>query len=198
MFPISKSDGVQGRGPWGSFPPSAGAWKRGAKEDLRERDFTHPCNRWMKRGPVCVWASPARQVESPVQELISVSRQGPREGTTQLRWILPPGFRHQNVKRVQRKREQARQSGKKRKCIRGQREGDWLLRRTSVLPFGQSPPYTPPMKKSLKGWSQSRRSGIWWSCSFEKISASEITGCHLGSLVSPTDHCDFILCARST
>ena len=119
----------------GTRPRARGPWREREREDPRGWGFTHPCNRWMKRGPVCVWASPARQGESPVQELISVSRQGPREGTTQLRWILPPGFRHQNVKRVQRKREQARQSGKKRKFIRGQREGDWLLRRTSVLPF---------------------------------------------------------------
>lgn len=39
------------------------------------------------------------------------------------------------VRRVQRKRERAGQSDKKRKFIRGKREGDWLLRRTSVLPF---------------------------------------------------------------
>ena len=38
------------------------------------------------------------------------------------------------VRRVQRKRDQARQSGKKRK-LRGKREGDWLLRRTSIFPF---------------------------------------------------------------
>ena len=51
------------------------------------------------------------------------------------------------------------------------------------------------MKNSRKGWSCSRRSGIWWSCSFEKIGASEITGCHLGNLVSLTDHCDlFFVC----
>ena len=49
------------------------------------------------------------------------------------------------------------------------------------------------MKNSLQGWSCSQRSGIWWSCRSEKISASEITGCHLGNLVSLTDHCDFIL-----
>ena len=39
------------------------------------------------------------------------------------------------VRRVQRKRDQARQSGKKRKLIRGEREGDRLLRRTSIFPF---------------------------------------------------------------
>ena len=48
------------------------------------------------------------------------------------------------------------------------------------------------MTNSLKGWSCSRRSGIWWSCSFEKIGASEITGRHLGNLVSLTDHCDLL------
>ena len=98
-----------------------------------------------------------------------------------------------SVRRVQRKREQAGQSGKKRKFIRGKREDDWFLRRTSILPFWQSPSYTPPMKISLKGWSHSLRSGIWWSCSFKKISTSEIIGCHLGNLVSFTDHSDFIL-----
>ena len=37
--------------------------------------------------------------------------------------------------------------------------------------------------------------GIWWSCSFEKIGASETTACHLGNLVSLTDHCDlFFVC----
>ena len=50
------------------------------------------------------------------------------------------------------------------------------------------------MKNSLKGWSHSWRCRIWWSHSFEKISASEITGCHLGNLVSLMDHCDFIPC----
>ena len=41
------------------------------------------------------------------------------------------------------------------------------------------------MKNSLKGWSHSQRSGIWWSRSFEKIGKiGEITGCHLGNFVS--------------
>ena len=50
-----------------------------------------------------------------------------------------------------------------------------------------------PMKNSLQGWSRSQRSGMWMSHSFEKIGTSEITGCHLGTLFSFTDHCDFIL-----
>ena len=45
------------------------------------------------------------------------------------------------------------------------------------------------MKNSLKRWSRSQRSGIWWFHSFEKIGPSEITGCHLGNLVSLKDHC---------
>lgn len=49
------------------------------------------------------------------------------------------------VRRVQRKRRRAGQSGKKRKYIRGNREDDWLLRRSRVLPFWRSP-YTPPRK----------------------------------------------------
>ena len=83
---------------------------------------------------------------------------------------------------------------RKGKFIRGKREGDWLLRRTSILPFWQGPSYIPPTKNSQKGWSCSRRSGIWWSRSFEKIGATETTACHLGSSVGLMDHCDFILC----
>ena len=73
----------------------------------------------------CVDVSPTRQVESPVPELISVSWQGPREGTTRGGLVrgahtaavdLPSW--HQNLRQVQRKRERAGQSGKKRKFIR--------------------------------------------------------------------------------
>ena len=53
------------------------------------------------------------------------------------------------------------------------------------------------VKNSLKGCSCSRRSGIWWSRSFEKISTSGITGCHLGNLVSLKDHCGLFF-VRST
>ena len=77
--------------------------------------------------------------------------------------------------------------------IRGKRGGDWPLRRISILPFWWSLSYSPPMKNSLKGWLRSQRSGIWCSCSFEKIGAGEINRVHLGNLVSLTDHCDFIL-----
>ena len=48
----------------GILPPSSGAWKRGTREDLREQDFTHPCNRWMKCGPVCVCQSSKASGES--------------------------------------------------------------------------------------------------------------------------------------
>ena len=99
------------------------------------------------------------------------------------------------IRRVQKKRDWARQSGKKRKFIRGKREGDWLLRRISVFPFWWSLSCTPPIKNSLKGWSRSRRSGIWWPRSFEKIGASEIAGWLVVNLVSPTDHYDlFFVC----
>ena len=40
------------------------------------------------------------------------------------------------IRQVQRKRMQARQSGRKRKIFRGKRDDDWPLRRTSVVPFG--------------------------------------------------------------
>ena len=48
------------------------------------------------------------------------------------------------------------------------------------------------MKNSLKGWSRSQRSGIWWSPSFEKIGTSAITGYHLSNLVSLKDDCDLL------
>ena len=109
--------------------------------------------------------------------------------------ILAGVCKVQSVRRVQKKRQQVRQSDKKWKCIRGKREGDWPLRRTSILFFCQGLSYTPPMKNSLKGRSHSWRSGIWWSCSFEKIGARELTGCHLGNLLSFKDHCDlFFVC----
>ena len=52
---------------------------------------------------------------------------GSSEEPTQLRWIFPTRFGCQNVRQVQRKREWAGQSGKKRKCITGKPEGDWPL-----------------------------------------------------------------------
>ena len=104
------------------------------------------------------------------------------------------GFIWRSYKASAEKKSEPGSQARKGEFIRGKREGDWLLRRTSILPFWQSRSYAPPVKNSLKGWSRSRRSGIWWSRSFEKIGASEITGCHLGNLVSLTDHCDFILC----
>ena len=52
------------------------------------------------------------------------------------------------------------------------------------------------MKNSLKKWSPSQRSGIWWSRSFEKIDTSEITGCHLGNLVSLKDHSDLLFVCK--
>ena len=118
----------------GILLPCASSWKREEGErGSRERDFACPCNRWMKCGPVC-----ASGESRP--ELISVSRQGPREGTTggahPAAVDLPSRVLALNVRRVQRKGgERAGQSGKERKFIRGKREGDWSLRRTSVLPF---------------------------------------------------------------
>ena len=75
----------------------------------------------------------------------------------QLRQFLCHFILRNFVRQVQRKRERARQSGKKRKFITGKREADWPLRRTSVLPFWQSPSYTLPKKNSLEGWSCSPR-----------------------------------------
>ena len=102
-------------------------------------------------------------------------------------------FSHCKVS-AEKKRELGSQA-RKGKFIRGKREGDWPIRRTSILPFRVSPSYTPPMKNPLEAWLHSRGSGIWWSHSFEKIGASEITGCHLDNLVSLKGHCDlFFVC----
>ena len=107
--------------------------------------------------------------------------------------LFLPRFQHQNVRRVQRKDSEPSSLARKGKFIKGKREGDWPLR-TSTLPFCWGLSYIPSMKNSLKGWSRSQRSGIWWSHSFETIGTSEKISCHLGNLVSLTDHCDFILC----
>ena len=78
---------------------------------------------------------------------------------------------------------------------------DWpsalILNEKAASPFWQSPSYIPPMKNSLKGCSCSQRSGIWWSCSFGKIGTSEITGGHLGTLVSLKDHCDLFFVSET-
>ena len=67
--------------------------------------------------------SPARQVDGPVRELVSVSRPGPREGTTRGGLVrgahtvavdLPSQVPTPECKARQRKRERAGQSGKKR------------------------------------------------------------------------------------
>ena len=97
------------------------------------------------------------------------------------------------IRRVQRKRSELGSQARKGKFIRGERVGDWPLRGTQHPPFLME---SPPMKNSLKKWSPSQRSGIWWSRSFEKIDTSEITGCHLGNLVSLKDHSDLFICLQ--
>ena len=114
-------------------------WKRGERERKREKkrererekerenprewDFTHPCNLWMKCGLVCECQPRKASEESCPGARFSFSarskggdhwRWACERSPTQFRWIFPPRFWHQNVRRVQRKREQAGQSGKKR------------------------------------------------------------------------------------
>ena len=145
-FRVRRSTRLRARGLWGFSRLVLGLGNRRVREEPRERDFAHPPNRWMKCGPGCGCQSSKASGE-PRPELASASQQGPREGPTggglvrgahptRLLWIFPPGFWHWSVRRVQRKEgEQAGQSGKKRKFIRGKREGDWPLSRTTVLPF---------------------------------------------------------------
>ena len=176
---------------WDTRPRALGLWNE-ARERIQENgiSLTLVTNGWNVGR--CVDVSPARQVESPVPGLVSVSRRGPRRGPpevgsgeepTRLWWLFPPGFQHQNVRLVQKRENKPGSQARKGKFIRGNRKGDWLLRRTSILPFWWSPSYTPPVKNSLKGWSRSQRSGIWWSCGFEKIDTSKITGCNLGNFI---------------
>ena len=55
------------------------------------------------------------------------------------------------VGRVQRQSKLSNQA-RKGKFIRGKREGDGPLRRTSIFPFWRGLSYTLPVKSSLKGW----------------------------------------------
>ena len=70
------------------------------------------------------------------------------------------------VRRVQRKRQQAGQSGKKREIYYREKRGWLALKENKCLPFLTE--YTPPMKNYLKDWSPGQRSGIWWSRSFDR------------------------------
>ena len=208
-FKVRQGTRPRSWGLWGSSHLALGLGNEAKRERIRGNgiSLTLVTNGW-KMGwcgcqPQWVDVSPARQVESPVLELISVSQQGPRGGTTGgglVREAHPVGwiseFLHHNVRQVKIKESELGSQVRKGNFIRGKRESDWPLRRTSILPFWWSPSYIPPMKNPLKGWSHSWRSEIWWPCSFEKIGASEITRCHLGNLVSLTDHCDFILCLQ--
>ena len=93
----------------------------------------------------CVDVSPARQVESPIPELASVSWQGPREGTTggglmrgahPAALDLPSRVSAPECKAsAEEKRVSQAVRQEKGNFIRGKREDDWPLRRTSVLPF---------------------------------------------------------------
>ena len=145
-------------GPWESSHLALGLG--GKREDPRGWDFTHSWNRWMKCGPVCGCQS-SKASGGSYPELISVW-QGPREGATggglmrranPVGVDLPSQVSAPECKVSAEKREWAsRAVRKKRKFIRGKWEGDWPLRRTSVLPFRWSLSYTPPIKNSLKGW----------------------------------------------
>ena len=92
----------------------------------------------------CVDVSPARQVESPILGLVSVSWQGPREGTTGDRLVrgahpavvaLPSQVLAPECKAsAEKKRASWAVRQEKGNLLEG-KEDDWPLRRTSVLPF---------------------------------------------------------------
>ena len=64
------------------LPPSARTWKRGERERIRGNGISRALVTSGFNVGRCVDVSPARPVENPAPELVSVSRQGPREGTT--------------------------------------------------------------------------------------------------------------------
>ena len=155
----------------------------------------------MKCGPVCGCQSSKASGESCPGSHVSFSARS--KGGDHQRWAcerspplavdLPSQVSAPECKAsAEKKRSSQAVRQEKGNFIRGKREDDWPLRRTSVLPFWWNLSYTPPMKNSLKGWSCSQRSGIWWSPSFVKIGTSAITECHLGNLVSLKDHCDLL------
>ena len=81
-FKVRRSTRAEGLRAVGFLPPSARTWKRGERERIRGNGISRALvtsgfnvGRWVD-------VSPARPVESPAPELVSVSRQGPREGTT--------------------------------------------------------------------------------------------------------------------
>ena len=93
----------------------------------------------------CVDVSPARQVESPLPELASVSQQGLREGTTGgglMRGVhpvaldLPSRVSAPECKvSAEKKRVTWAVRPEKGNLLKGRRDGDWPLRRASVIPF---------------------------------------------------------------
>ena len=107
---------------------SAKTWKGGVKERIRGNRIsltlvTSGCN--VGR---CVDVSPARLVESPVSELVSVSKQGPREGTTggglvrgahSVAVDLPSQVSAPEIRRVQRKKSELGIRHKKGNLLEG-------------------------------------------------------------------------------
>ena len=95
------------------------------REDLVGRDFTHPFNGWMNCELECGCQSSKASGES--QKIVLVSQMGSEGGVCWGRFgckahqatggTSPPEFQHQNARRVQRKREQARCSGKEKKIF---------------------------------------------------------------------------------
>ena len=93
----------------------------------------------------CVDVNPARQVESRIPWLASVSRRGPREGTTRGGLVrethpvavdLPSRVLAPDCKTsAEKKRVTWAVRPEKGNLLKGGRDGDWPLRRASVLPF---------------------------------------------------------------
>ena len=88
--------------------------------------------------------SPARQVKSPIPEMVSVSQKGPREGTTgggllreahPVAMDFPSQVSAPECKVSAEKKSKLGSQARKGNLLEGKREGDWLLRRTSIPPF---------------------------------------------------------------
>ena len=122
------------RGPWGPSRLALGLGNEAReRENPRGWDFPHPCNRWMQCGLACGCQSSKATGEAHARARLFVGEvQG---GPPQMGCLFPPGFRHQIVRRVQRTRVTWAVRSEKGNVLEGRQEGDWLLRRASVLPF---------------------------------------------------------------
>ena len=96
-----------------------------------------------------VEVSPAKQAESPVLELVSVSWQGPREGAHPAVVDLPFWVVSPESKATAEKNRVSWAVRQKGKFIRGKWEDDWPLRRTLRILFWLENPFLYPINEKF-------------------------------------------------